>query len=76
MRAHCPTSCVEAVMKNKGAPPNLIVYSVKPSHIVVVHGTVPGVAGGDRVDLGFIVHSKDDSRLIEGDCLSNGRSPQ
>jgi len=67
-----PLADYQAMMKQKGAGPDLRVYVVQPSHIVIVHGTVPGVAGGDRVELGPIFRSKDDWTLLEGDCLSNG----
>jgi|GEM_PF-2201642 len=67
-----PFASYQAMMKEKGAPPDRLIYSLEPSHIVIVHGTVPGVTGGNRVELGPILHSDKGWELLEGDCLSNG----
>jgi hypothetical protein len=63
----------EAMMRKRGAPPSPLVYKVPPSHVVVVHGTLVGVAGGDHVQLNPIVHSAGGWTLLDGDCVSSGR---
>jgi hypothetical protein len=63
----------EALMRKRGAPPSPLVYKVPPSHVVVVHGTLPGVAGGDHVQLNPIVRSAEGWKLLDGDCVSSRR---
>jgi hypothetical protein len=60
----------QAMMQKRGAPPNAIHYAVEPSHIVIVRGTLPGVAGGDHVALNPIVKAGAAWTLLDGDCLS------
>ena len=60
----------QAMMQKRGAPANNVNYAVQPSHIIIVRGMVPGVAGGDHVALNPIVKSDGAWRLLDGDCLS------
>jgi hypothetical protein len=60
----------QAMMQKRGAPPNSSNYSVQPSHIVIVRGTLPGVEGGDHIALNPIVNSDGTWTLLDGDCLS------
>lgn len=60
----------QAMMRKRGAPPSNINYTVPPSHIVIVRGTLPGVAGGDHVALNPIVKSDGIWKVLDGDCLS------
>jgi hypothetical protein len=65
-----PFADYQVMMKKRGAPPSNINYKVPPSHIVIVRGTLPGVAGGDHVALNPIVKSDGIWRILDGDCLS------
>jgi hypothetical protein len=60
----------QAMMQKRGAPPNSSKYSVQPSHIAIVRGTLPGVEGGDHVALNPIVNSDGTWTLLDGDCVS------
>jgi len=59
----------QAMMRKRGAPPSQVIYTVQPSHIVIVRGSVPGVAGGDHVVLNPIVKSGNEWRALDGDCV-------
>ncbi len=69
-----PLAAYQTMRKRKGAPPDRTTYAVPPSYIVIVRGSVPGVVGGDWVELGPITNSKHGWKLLEGDCLSNPRA--
>jgi hypothetical protein len=61
-----------AELERRGAPPDHSVFSVEPSHIVVVRGSVAGVSGGDHVSLNPIVNSDGIWKLLDGDCIGTG----
>lgn len=65
-----PFADYREMMQKRGAPPDRIVYTVQPSHIVIVRGTVPGVVGGDHVALNPIVKTGGEWKLLDGDCLA------
>lgn len=67
-----PLPAYQEMLKRKGAPPGLVKYKFEPAFIVIVHGILAGVSGGDRVELNPFVSSGDDWRILEGDCLSSG----
>ena len=46
-----PFADYQVMIQKRGAPPDLFTYRVQPSHVVIVRGTVAGVAGGDHVAL-------------------------
>jgi hypothetical protein len=59
----------QEMMRKRGAPPSQVIFTVQPSHIVIVRGSVPGVAGGDHVVLNLIVKSGNEWRVVDGDCV-------
>jgi hypothetical protein len=61
-----------AELERRGAPPDRSVFSVQPSHIVVVRGSIAGVSGGDHVTLNPIVNSGGVWKLLDGDCVETG----
>ena len=60
----------KSMMRKRGAPPGFFTYTLEPSHVVIVRGTIPGVAGGDHVALNPIVKLAGSWKLLDGDCLS------
>src|SRR5205814_1247225 len=59
----------QEMMRKRGAPPSQVVFTVQPSHIVIMRGGVPGVAGGDHVVLNLIVNSDNEWKVVDGDCV-------
>jgi hypothetical protein len=65
-----PIGAYRAMMQRRGAAPPVAVYRVEPSHVVVVHGTIPGLAGADYVALNPIADVNGTWTMLDGDCLA------
>ena len=63
-----PYSAYLTFREKQGAPPETVNYIEKPSHIVLVHGTIARTTG-DHIVLNPIVTSGNGPKVLEGDCL-------